>query len=418
MCKRCLTSYTDETKLEKHQELCRGTGEPSKIVLPDETEKTLKFTHVNHSFRVPYVIYADFESILFKIEGCESNPTHSYSRAYEKHEAYSFCYVMVTPEGFEKPILYRGENAAKIFISRMKEEAEKIAVRYRNIVPMTPLTAAQEESFRMEVDCHICSKPLGDDRVMDHCHLMGKFRGAVHFNCNLQYKIPNFLPIFIHNFSGYDSHFMITELGYDSKRINLIPNLEEIYITFSKLIDEKFSFRFMSSSLFNLVNNLPIDKFNCTKSFFGNLWILIQRKGVYPYDYTDSWKKLSEKCLPPKENFFNRLMDSDISDDDNAHATTVWDAFECKTLGDNRFSPIAPSEAKKTKRDALDELVPRGSEIEVPSSPKPSTDTATSEPQWPATTSGSKSRPSSLRLYGILNIRASAKDLSNKLYLN
>ncbi|KAG8236944.1 hypothetical protein J437_LFUL016706 [Ladona fulva] len=72
---------------------------------------------------------------------------------------------MVTPEGFEKPVLYRGENAAKIFISRMKEAAEKIVVRYRNIVPMTPLIAAQQELFRMEVNCHICSKPLGDDRL-------------------------------------------------------------------------------------------------------------------------------------------------------------------------------------------------------------------------------------------------------------
>ncbi|KAG8229765.1 hypothetical protein J437_LFUL005846 [Ladona fulva] len=297
MCKRCLTSYTDETRLEKHQGICRGTDELSKIVLPDKTEKTLKFTHVNHSFQVPYVIYADFESILLKIEGCEPNPMHSYSRAYEKYEAYSFCYVMVTPEGFEKPVLYRGENAAKIFISRMKEEAEKIAVRYRNIVPMTPLTAAQEESFRMEVNCHICSKPLGDDRVIDHCHLTGKFRGATHLNCNLQYKIPNFLPIFIHNLSGDDSHFMIMELGYilfDSCHL-----LYPIWLTISPLINST------APKAFSVISRLEYNA-----------------------------RKLSEKCLPSKENFFIRLTDSDISGEDYAHATTVWDAFECKTLGD------------------------------------------------------------------------------------
>ncbi|KAG8236631.1 hypothetical protein J437_LFUL016464 [Ladona fulva] len=229
---------------------------------------------------------------------------------------------MVTPEGFEKPVLYIGENAAKIFISRMKEEAGKIA------------------SFRTAIDCHICSKPLGNDRVRDHCHLMGMFRGAAHSECNLQYKMPNFLPIFIHNLSGYDSHFMITELGYDSKRINLIPNSEEKYITFSKLINENFSFRFvdtirfMASSLASLVGNLPSDKFKCTQKIFGDLSTLIQRKGVYPYDYTDSWEKLNETCLPPKEDFFNRLTDSDISDEDYTHAKTVWEAFECKTLGD------------------------------------------------------------------------------------
>ncbi|KAG8238776.1 hypothetical protein J437_LFUL016615 [Ladona fulva] len=310
ICKRCFAHYNNKQKLEEHKPNCYSNS-PAKIVLPTEEDKILKFNKIGHTFRVPYAIYADFESILLNIEGWDPNPADSYSNKFQKHEAYSFCYIMVTPEGFEKPVLYRGENAAKIFISRMKEEAEKIAVRYRNIVPMTLLTAAQQESFRTVVDCHICSKPLGNDRARDHCHLMGGgFRVVTHSECNLQYKMPIFLPIFIHNLSGYDSHFMITELGYDN------------------------TIRFMASSLASLVGNLPSDKFKCTKKIFGDLSTLIQRKGVYPYDYTDSWEKLNETCLPPKEDFFNRLTDSDISDEDYTHAKTVWNTFQCKTLID------------------------------------------------------------------------------------
>jgi len=53
---------------------------------------------------------------------------------------------------------------------------------------------------------------LGEDRVIDHCHLTGKFRGAAHTKCNRNYKIPNFIPLFFHNLSGYDSHLFINKL--------------------------------------------------------------------------------------------------------------------------------------------------------------------------------------------------------------
>ncbi|KAG8236633.1 hypothetical protein J437_LFUL016466 [Ladona fulva] len=115
-CKRCFVHYRNEEKLEAHKELCRGTGEPSKIVLPDETEKTLKFTHVNHSFRVPFVVYADFECLLQNISTCEPSPHASYKHDIQRHEPFSFCYVIITPDGCQSPQLYRGPNAVRIFV--------------------------------------------------------------------------------------------------------------------------------------------------------------------------------------------------------------------------------------------------------------------------------------------------------------
>ena len=61
--------------------------------------------------------------------------------------------------------------------------------------------------------CHICNEELGEDRVRDHCHLTGKFRGAAHEGCNLKYKIPKFFPVVFHNLSGSDSHLFIKTLG-------------------------------------------------------------------------------------------------------------------------------------------------------------------------------------------------------------
>ena len=61
--------------------------------------------------------------------------------------------------------------------------------------------------------CDISNKELGEDRVRDHCHLSGKFRGAAHEICNLKYKVPKFFPVVFHNLSGYNSHLFIKTFG-------------------------------------------------------------------------------------------------------------------------------------------------------------------------------------------------------------
>ena len=73
-------------------------------------------------------------------------------------------------------------------------------------------------------------------KVRDHDHLTGKYRGAAHSICNLNYQNPRFIPIVFHNLSGYDAHLFIKEFGNDNNSIKLISNNEEKYISFSKMI--------------------------------------------------------------------------------------------------------------------------------------------------------------------------------------
>ena len=61
---------------------------------------------------------------------------------------------------------------------------------------------------------------------------------------------------------------------------------------------------------------------------------MLLRKGVYPYEYMDSWEKFDETTLPPKEAFYSNLNLEDISDEDYAHAQKVWDVFEIKNRGE------------------------------------------------------------------------------------
>ena len=93
------------------------------------------------------------------------------------------------------------------------------------------------------------------------------------------------------------------------------------------------SFKFMASSLDKLVSNLDRESFTNTKKFFkGQQLNLLLRKGVYPYDYMDSVKRLSETQLPPKEAFYSRLSGGGISDEDYEHAQQVWKEVGMKTL--------------------------------------------------------------------------------------
>src|ERR1043165_4887301 len=100
----------------------------------------------------------------------------------------------------------------------------------------------EKRCFDEAVNCHICGGKVGEDRVRDHCHLTGKFRGAAHNDCNLNYKVPKFFPVLFHNLSAYDSHLFVKKLrGENGEKFNCIPCNEEKYISFSReVVVDKF----------------------------------------------------------------------------------------------------------------------------------------------------------------------------------
>ena len=98
------------------------------------------------------------------------------------------------------------------------------------------------------------------------------------------------------------------------------------------------SFSFMSQSLDQLSSNLSEDCFKYIKSDFQKLthkqYKLIKKKGVYLYDYMDSFRRFSEISLPKIEDFYSILNDSHISDEEYSHAQDVWSAFHIQNLGE------------------------------------------------------------------------------------
>ena len=227
----------------------------------------------------------------------------------------------------------------KIFIDTLEKNKKEIYKKFKFPKDMI-MTRHDKFVYDNSTNCHICNEELGKDRVRDHCHLSGKFRGAAHEVFNLKYKIPTSFSVVFHNLSGYDSHIFIKTLGNSEGDISCIPNNEEKYISFTKqVIVDKFvnkegrkvnvkrklrfinSLRFMASSLDKLSSNLKIDQFvNLKKYYSGNQLSLLLRKGVYLYDYVDCMKILHQINLPPKEAFYSKLTGEGITDEDYQHA--------------------------------------------------------------------------------------------------
>ena len=362
-CMRCLNPFNDQKALEKHEEYC-GNHEAVRIIM-SEKGTMLRFENYHRGERVPFVIYADFESCIKSIDTCDPNPENSYTKQYQKHEPISFYYYIKSFDSeVSLPIKersYTGKNAAQVFLKYLEEDIRTIAnIEKKEII----FGEKEKERYNEETRCWICKKEFGEneEKVKDHCHYTGRYRGAAHNECNLKYRKPDFTPVIFHNLSGYDSHLFIKNLGFSEGNIDCIPNNEEKYISFRKKIKvgtyskialdadgdifyeqkPKYhtirfidSFKFMATSLEKLVNNLPKDDcINLGSYYSDEKFNLLARKGVYPYEYMNSLEKLKETALPPKEAFYSRLNDGGISDEDYAHAQNVWKTFKMKSFKD------------------------------------------------------------------------------------
>ena len=200
-------------------------------------------------------------------------------------------------------------------------------------------------------------KPADEEPVRDHCHITGKYRGSAHnaYNLKLQISAEKIkIPVILHNLKGYDNHFIINELGElisegQNISIDVIPSNAEKYMAFyiGKHLAFIDSFQFMSSSLEKLAENLSEEEFIYTRKYFTKAgcanhpsptderqFHLMKGKGVYPYDYMDSFDKFNDSQLPSKEDFYSLLNNEDIGDDDYNHAKDVWNTFSIKNMGE------------------------------------------------------------------------------------
>ena len=182
------------------------------------------------------------------------------------------------------------------------------------------------------------------DKVRDHCHVTGKFRGAAHNKCNLKLRIPRKLPIIFHNLQGYDGHIIFKELNNFDVDIAVIPKGIDKYM--SIIVNRHITFidslQFYNGSLDTLASNLKDEDFQHLISEFSiDKLGIIKRKDAYPYEWVDFYEKFKHLSLPEKKYFYSSLRDGKrdrsnghISDEQYQHLQNVWNTFNFNTSED------------------------------------------------------------------------------------
>ena len=358
VCNFCLQHFNKEKILEDHLEYCRKF-KCGKTVYPKKGE-ILKFKNYQKMHDIPFIIYVDFECYLMPV----NNVIGNHTKQFQKHEPSGYCYLIKCfDDNIYKPKLKiytkksEDEDISLKFIKSFEKEIRKIHEKFR-FPKIIEMKDEDKKDFENAKNCYACGVKFNEklEKVRDHCHFTGKYRGAACNECNLKMKKPKFIPVVFHNLKNYDSHLFIKNLGVTEGEINCIPKTEEKYISFSKkiIVGEFFSektfeyvqvkrelrfidsFSFLAKSLENLAKNLGKDDFNNLNLFFEDEEEreLLKRKGVFPYDWFGSLEKLEEEKLPPIDEFYSKLNNENISEENYQHAKNVWEKFNMKNMRD------------------------------------------------------------------------------------
>ena len=158
-------------------------------------------------------------------------------KKYQDHIPCSFAYKVVSMDDtFTKPIVvYRGENATNEFIKAILQDHKYCRkIRNKHFNKNLIMSEAEDHLFQQSNSCWICKKLFDNDeeKVRDHCHVTSKFRGATHWNCNMNFQLTKKVPVIIQNLRGYDSHLIFNELHKFDVKINVIPNGLKKYMHF------------------------------------------------------------------------------------------------------------------------------------------------------------------------------------------
>ena len=190
--------------------------------------------------RAPFVIYADLESLLNKMDTCTNGPNKSSTTKKKKHE---MCgYSLITHCSFDEKNntkdYYRVKDCLKKSFQDLKKQGKSIVDFEKK--EMIKLTQEEQHEHDTRKVCFLCEKQFFEDaknnyvKVRDLCHYTGKYRGAVHKICNLMYNTPREIPVVFCNGSSYYYHFIIKGLAEDFEGdFECLGENKEKHITFS-----------------------------------------------------------------------------------------------------------------------------------------------------------------------------------------
>ena len=266
ICRRCLGSYTSENMLIKHKTKCEKNDITS---IKTSNESHLHWKKYFQKNPLYFRIYAHFEADNEKDNTCIGNKTINI---FKQNPVLNGFHIVSELEDVLKSNYYKsplGYDNVEWFVDQIIKLENKMAFYFKNTNKDIVMTDKDEEDYKNNNVCRFCEKIIESDKVRDHCHLAGNYRGPAHSNCNINVtqNQSNFIPIIFHNFSNYDCHMFFKKLvnkKNNKVKFDIIAKTNEEYILVIygciRFID---SYRLLSSGLDSLVDTL-VDNSNKT----------------------------------------------------------------------------------------------------------------------------------------------------------
>ena len=317
--------------LNNHRERCLLINETQAVKY--ETG-IIEFKNFDKLIPTPFKIYADIECLLKRININLSKNT----KLYQKHVPNSIGAKLVCIEiEFTFPTkIFTGSNSIKEFIEwifEQKKYCNQIINKYFN--KKLKMARENENNYQNSQNCSICNRQVIKDKVRDHCHIKGKYRGATRKKCNSELRIPRKLPNTFRNLEGYEGHLIFRELNdFKDIDIQVIPKTNERYM--SIIVNNSIVFldslQFCKPSLDSLAGNLEDCDFkHLLLEFSHNKLEILKRKDSCPCEWVDSYRKFIYPRLPPKVIFYSSIDDGKrgkghghISTRQYLHLKIVW----------------------------------------------------------------------------------------------
>lgn len=356
-CLNCFNTFGSYTSLSQHELICLKQ-KPVLEVVPNEDEK-IKFKNYKNQHMQDLVGFLDFECLLKPGENvkctdckrvrCKCDKSFSELVNHQDPFAYSFV-VMNSKNDIIHEKTYIGEDAATNFVDHLMScWVNWIKNLLRTSKPMK-FTEDNKLAFDRAQHCYLCKKSFKNysTKQRDHNHFSGQFLGAACLYCNLQRRRPHKLPIFLHNGSKYDFHFIIRALNQKNVgRIKILPYNGEHFRTIEfKGFQFLDSIAFLQASLDQLSDDLSktnhdyriLKQTYLTQSegkFDPEKFEALIKKSYYPYEYcTDMQTMIDTKKLPNRSKFYSKLKEKTIDRTEHEMAKKVWKLFDCQNLID------------------------------------------------------------------------------------
>ena len=368
VCISCLQIFSSQRVLDEHSRCCL-MQRPQQTIFPnprDPKSCKLSFRSRYQQFPLPFYLVADFESFLTPTPTDHSDDDGQRKmRIIDTHEVSGFCVHRVSQyDAYQTaPFTYSGDDPIGTFYRHIFAEARNIGDILSRQTPMHSLTPIQQKTHDAATMCHNCRRSFTSDNIKTrhHDHITGDYLFAACNDCNLALKprkckvLGNredyLIPLVMHNMS-YDSHFFIRgfqkaytqyvdddgdggsgSIRYDDVKLIPLNSEKSLQVQIGNVLFLD-SFQFLSASLDTLVATLAKsgkEKFRHTTRYVGERDYLFQ-KGVFCYNYMTDRSKFDDIALPPKDEFYNHLIDEPISDDDYARALAIWSDYDMKNL--------------------------------------------------------------------------------------